>query len=389
MKKPKLIRITTVPISLEKLLEGQLGFMNKYFGVTAISSEKQRLEKYGKNEGVATFYLPLTRKITPIRDVISVIKLYKFLKKENPSIVHTHTPKAGIIGMMAAFLARVPLRLHTVAGLPLLEAKGLKRIVLNQVEKLTYRLATKVYPNSKGLNDIILSEKFTTINKLKVIGNGSTNGIDIAYFSKTYFSEVDLNNKRNELNIPVDDFVFVFVGRIVKDKGINELIEAFIKLQNSSLLTSHFSLLLVGPFEDDLDPISEKTKTTIANNPKIIATGYKIDVRIYYAISNAFVFPSYREGFPNAVMQAGAMELPSIVSNINGCNEIIEDGKNGIIIPSKNKELLFNKMKVLLNDAVLLNNLSANSRELIKNRFERDFIWKSILDEYKILLENL
>ena len=363
--------------------------MNKYFGVTAISSEKQRLEKYGKNEGVATFYLPLTRKITPIRDVISVIKLYKFLKKENPSIVHTHTPKAGIIGMMAAFLARVPLRLHTVAGLPLLEAKGLKRIVLNQVEKLTYRLATKVYPNSKGLNDIILSEKFTTINKLKVIGNGSTNGIDIAYFSKTYFSEVDLNNKRNELNIPVDDFVFVFVGRIVKDKGINELIEAFIKLQNSSLLTSHFSLLLVGPFEDDLDPISEKTKTTIANNPKIIATGYKIDVRIYYAISNAFVFPSYREGFPNAVMQAGAMELPSIVSNINGCNEIIEDGKNGIIIPSKNKELLFNKMKVLLNDAVLLNNLSANSRELIKNRFERDFIWKSILDEYKILLENL
>ena len=167
---------------------------------------------------------------------------------------------------------------------------------------------------------------------------------------------------------------------------MNELVEAFVKLQQEY---EKCSLLLVGPFEDDLDPISEKINIAIINNPKIIATDYKKDVRIYYAISNTFVFPTYREGFPNVVLQAGAMELPSIVSNINGCNEIIEDGKNGILIPPKNMELLFNKMKLLMNDAVLLNNLSANSRELVKNRFERDFIWKSILDEYKILLENL
>ena len=137
MVKPKLIRITTVPLSLEKLLEGQLEFMQNYFEVTAISSEKERLDAEGKKQGVATFYLEMTRQITPLKDIAAVFKLYHFLKKEKPSIVHSHTPKAGVVGMMAAWLARVPNRLHTVAGLPLMETTGLKRKVLNVVEKLT------------------------------------------------------------------------------------------------------------------------------------------------------------------------------------------------------------------------------------------------------------
>ena len=136
-KNNKLIRITTVPISLEKLLEGQLHFMSNYFEVTAVSSDKERLEKYGKNEGIATYYLPLTRRITPLKDLWAVCKLYRYLIKEKPQIVHSHTPKAGIVSMLASYFAGVPNRLHTVAGLPLLETKGIKRITLNSVEKLT------------------------------------------------------------------------------------------------------------------------------------------------------------------------------------------------------------------------------------------------------------
>jgi len=360
--------------------------MNDYFEVTAISSEKQRLKKYGEREGVATFFLPLTRKITPIKDIVSVFKLYKFLVKEQPSIVHTHTPKAGIVGMMAAFFARVPLRLHTVAGLPLMEAKGVKRKVLTLVEKLTYLFATHVYPNSKGLNDIILSKNFTSSKKLKIIANGSTNGIDTTHFSKSHFSEVDLSNKKEELKILDDDFVFVFIGRIVKDKGINELVEAFVKLQQEN---NKCSLLLVGPFEDDLNPISEITRKYISENEKIITTGYQEKIRVFFALSNALVFPSYREGFPNVVMQAGAMGLPSIVTNINGCNEIIEDHNNGLIIPLKNKERLYESMKVLINDTSLSTHLSSNSRQIIEDRYKQSDVWMAILNEYKTLLKNL
>ena len=222
--KPKLIRITTVPISLEKLLENQLRFMKNFFEVIAVSSDDQRLQLFGKEQGVDTFHVDLTRKITPIKDLKAVFKLYKFLKKEKPSIVHTHTPKAGIVGMLAARFANVPIRMHTVAGLPLMESSGMKRSVLNIVEKLTYSCATNVYPNSKGLKEFIIKEKLTSKNKLKILGNGSSNGIDTIHFSPSQVSDFEKRQLRTNLNITKNDFVFVFVGRLVGDKGINELV---------------------------------------------------------------------------------------------------------------------------------------------------------------------
>ena len=387
--KPKLIRITTIPLSLEKLLEGQLNFMKNYFAVTAISSEKDRLERFGKKEGVATFHISLTRKITPLKDVIALWKLYRFLKIEKPLIIHTHTPKAGIVGMMAGYLAKVPIRMHTVAGLPLMETAGIKRKLLDVVEKFTYKFATNVYPNSYGLKKIIFENKFTKESKLKVIGAGSSNGINTQYFSKSHFSTKELDLKKIELNIPSEDFVFVFVGRIVKDKGINELVEAFVKLQNSSLLAPQISLLLIGPFEDNLDPISKSTRKIISENPKIITTGYQEDVRMFYAISNILVFPSYREGFPNVVMQAGAMELPSIVTDINGCNEIIQEGQNGWIIPVKDTDAIYSAMQNCLVNNQQVIELASNSRELITSRYEQQKVWEAILEEYQRLEREL
>ncbi len=383
MNKPKLIRITTVPVSLEKLLEGQLTFMQTYFKVIAVSSQKEKLHEFGKKNNIPVHYVPLTRKITPLQDVISVWKLYRFLKKEKPQIVHTHTPKAGIVGMLAAYFAGVPHRLHTVAGLPLLEATGFKRKLLNRVEKFTYRFATKVYPNSKGLQEIILKNKFTNPDKLKIIANGSSNGIDTSYFSPALFSKLQLPEKRKKLAIPPEDFVFVFVGRLVTDKGINELAEAFDSLHKTHKNTS---LLLVGDFEEELDPLQPKTIKIIKTHPKIITTGWQDDVRIFYALSNALVFPSYREGFPNVVLQAGAMELPAIVTDINGCNEIITHQKNGLIIPVKSVSKLQKAMEHISTNSELYKQLQSQARTNITDNYERQFVWNELSKEYQTLL---
>jgi len=277
----------------------------------------------------------MSRQIIPLKDLVSLYKMIVFLSKEKPEIVHTHTPKAGLIGMMGAWITRVPHRLHTVAGLPVMESSGMKRKILMFVEWLTYKCTTHVYPNSIGLEEFILTNKLTTNDKIKVLGNGSSNGIDTTYFSKTTDVMEDGNKIKNEYKLSDDDFVFIFIGRIVKDKGINELLSLFDRLSKAE---QKIKLLLVGPFEDHLDPISEDSRAILKNNQNIIEVGFQNDVRPFLAISDCLVFPSYREGFPNVVMQAGSMGLPAIVSDINGCNEIVEEGVNGVIIPKQNKK---------------------------------------------------
>ena len=387
----KLIRITTVPISFKVLLKGQLRFMTSNgFDVKGVSSDGEELKEVRENEGIVMEAINMSRKITPFQDLKSLWEMWNFLRKEKPQIVHTHTPKAGIIGMLAARLAGVPHRLHTVAGLPLMEATGIKRKILNFVEKLTYSSATRVYPNSKGLYDFILQNNFTQSNKLKIIANGSSNGINTTFFSPAQVSEIEKVALREKLNIQPDDFVFVFVGRIVSDKGINELIKAFSQLQTAENNEQiGIKLLLVGGLESDLDPLNPETLAEINQNKDIISVGFQQDVRPFFAISDALAFPSYREGFPNVVMQAGAMGLPSIVSDINGCNEIIVEGENGLIIPSKNVEKLKEKMLTLTRDKNLYIKLKENSRRMIENRYEQSVVWKALLEEYEGLLQSV
>jgi glycosyltransferase involved in cell wall biosynthesis len=394
--KKKLIRITTVPISLDKLLEGQLSFMNNYYKVIAVSSNNEELCKIGLKEGVEINTIEFTREITPLKDLTSFLNLYRFLKKEKPFIIHTHTPKAGVIGMLASWLVRVPIRLHTVAGLPLLEATGLKRILLNFIEKITYGCATKVYPNSNGLKKIILSHNFARATKLKVLANGSSNGINTHYFNPKLFSQEKNQALKKQLGISKNDVVFIFVGRLVGDKGINELVAAFKKLESFPLLrgvggvlSNNYKLLLVGLLETDLDPLKKETLQEIEQNTGIISVGYQNDVRPYFSISDVLVFPSYREGFPNVVMQAGAMGLPSIVTNINGCNEIIEEGVNGWMIPVKDEGAILKAMQsCLLNEEGFLK-AKKNARKMITNRYEQKVVWEAILEEYKSLEENI
>ena len=378
----KLIRITTVPISIEKLLENQPKYFSKFFDITIVSSDKSELEKLGKKQGVKTFCLPLTRKITPFKDIIAIFKLYFFLKRENPKIVHSHTPKAGFVGMTASFFAGVPIRMHTVAGLPLMERKFIKKKVLIFIEKLTYLFATNVYSNSKKLMEFILSKKFCSKRKIKTLANGSSNGIDTKYFSDN-ISLISKNKLLDTLKILKNDFVFCYVGRVVKDKGINELVSAFNEL---NLKNKNCKLIIVGKIENETNPVSKTTMGIIKKNKNILLTGFKNDVRPYLSIGNCFVFPSYREGFPNVLMQAGAMDLPCIATNINGCNEIIQDNINGFLIPPKNIDALVKAMQKIM-DKKLIIKLSKNSRLMVKEKYDQKYFWKKLLIEYNNLVK--
>lgn len=381
LHKTKIIRITTIPLSLKILIRGQMKFIaSNGFDVICASSQGPEIKEVEDYERCKHYVLPLTRKLTPLKDLIALYKTYVFFKKENPLIVHTHTPKAGTIGMIAAKLAGVPHRLHTVAGLPLLEASGNRRRLLNFVEKFTYSCATRIYPNSVGLKEIILQNNFCKSNKLKIIAKGSSNGIDTKYYDLSHISNEYKKKLRGELGINNDDFVFIFVGRLVGDKGVNELVGAFKKLQ-----TPNSKLLLVGSFEAELDPLQDRTLMEIENNNNIICVGFQNEVRPYYSIANVLVFPSYREGFPNVVLQAGSMGLPCIVSNINGCNEIIIENYNGMIIPVKNTLVIYYAMRKIFKDLDFYNRLKQNSRKRIVENYEQVVVWEAILKEYKSL----
>lgn len=377
--------MTTVPISLDKLLTGQLKYMSEHdFDVYMISSWDEKISLLEKRERSKFIAVNMSRAISPLKDITSLFKLIVLFKKLKPQIVHTHTPKAGLLGMLASWIVRVPVRLHTVAGLPLMEAKGFKRIVLNRVEWLTYRCAVKVYPNSKNLRDFIIKSRFCKPEKLNVIGNGSSNGIDINYFNMNAEIQEMAENLKRAFGINEENFVFIFVGRLVKDKGIGELVQAFSELNK---IYPHLRLLLVGPMEPELDPLTDACLSLIDNNNNIITAGFQNDVRPYLAISHALAFPSYREGFPNVPMQAGCFNLPSIVTDINGCNEIIQEKVNGLIVPVKDTESLRNAMELIITDQALYLQIKNNARRLVVENYDQKKMWELILSDYQYHLK--
>lgn len=383
---PKLFRITTVPLSLQKLITGQLPYMrSKGFDPLMISADGPEAQSVVTEQRCEHVLVPMTRKITPVQDLKALWQFYRLCKKHKPEIVHSHTPKAGIIGMLGGMLAGVPVRLHTVAGLPLMETTGVTRQILNAVEKLTYACATKVYPNSTVLKDFILQSDFCSPEKVKVIGNGSSNGINTGFFSIEALDQNRVQHLRQELAIGLDDFVFLFIGRLVKDKGVRELVSAFKTLQTRH---KYVKLLLVGPLEQDLDPLPSETLQEIEQNASILSVGYQNEVRPYLGLSHALAFPSYREGFPNVPMQAGCFELPSIVTDINGCNEIIVEEQNGLIIPPKNEQKLLEAMERLLADKTLYLYLKANARRMIVERYDQQHFWELLYQEYQEHLEK-
>ncbi|WP_225876008.1 glycosyltransferase family 4 protein [Flavobacterium kayseriense] len=390
----KIIRTSTISLSLDFLLKGQLAFLQQQYEVVAVSGEDDHLRTVAKREQVRTVNIPMQRNISPIQDLVSLWQLYVLFIKEKPQIVHSITPKAGLLSMLAAKLAGVPVRMHTFTGLVFPTKKGFLQQLLISMDRLLCSAATNIYPEGLGVKNDLLAYNITN-KPLKILANGNVNGIDTAYFTKEQVSNTEQEALRNELGICKNDFVFIFVGRLVGDKGINELVHAFSQLNISSSEVENTStngelkLLLVGPLESQLDPLLPETLQTMAKNKNIISVGFQLEVRSYYAIANALVFPSYREGFPNVVLQAGAMGLPSIVTDINGSNEIIVNGKNGLIIPVKDEVAICEAMQKIVEDSNLYTELKRNSREMIVFRYEQQLVWDAIAMEYKIAMKNV
>ena len=383
---PLLIRISTVPLSLHKLLKGQMRYMQENgFLVHLVSSPGSEITAVMRSEGCGLTSIAMTRSITPFQDFLSMIRLWFLFFKMKPAIIHTHTPKAGLLGMLAASLAGVPIKLHTIAGLPWMESKGVKKNLLKQVERLTISLSTRVHVNSQHLLNFMRFEGLDpNPSKLKIIGNGSSNGIDTDYYSRANVSFEQIEGIRKVAKPGSNAFVWLFVGRLVGDKGIFELIEAFLHVQAQH---PEDQLWLVGPFENK-DRLKSSILNTINNNKNIINWGYCDEVRPFFAAADVLVFPSYREGFPNVPMQAAAMECPMILSDINGCNEIVEHNVNGMLVPVKNPDALTDAMLLMRNNPDLRKYFADNSLGIIKKKYSNQAIWTLLEAEYKELLAS-
>ena len=372
IQRKKIVRVTTADISLDGLLKGQLNFLNQYFEVIGVAKDTGVLKEVSEREGIRVVDAPLERPISLVKDIKGLWFLYRLFRKEKPWCVHANTPKGSLLAMIAAWIARVPHRVYMVTGLRYQGAHGMLRTILKTMERLSCLFATNVIPEGQGVLHALQEDNITK-KPLRVIWNGNINGIDTEYFKPTE----SFTERKN------DTFTFVFIGRIVRDKGIHELTECIRKLD--------CNLILVGSFEDG-DPVDEDDKKFLLTSEKVKFVGWQTDVRPYLEQADALVFPSYREGFPNVPMQAGAMGLPCIVTNINGCNEIIKDGLNGKIIAAPLKEgtkmmeqSLLNTMQWFIDHREEAKRMGNNARPMIKERYEQRYVWTALKDYYDAL----
>lgn len=377
--KKKLIRISTIPGSLETLLKGQFKMLSEHYEVVAVSSPGEKMKVLEEREGVRTVSVPMERRISLAKDLVSLLRLIILFAKERPDMVHSITPKAGLLSMLAAWITRVPVRMHTFTGLVFPTATGKMQKLLIATDRLTCLCATHINPEGEGVKQDLINYHITS-KPLHIIANGNVNGIDLEYFDKTPEVVEKACSYKKE-----GTFTFCFVGRMVRDKGINELVHSFLRLYQED---SCVRLLLIGSFEKELDPVLPEVEEQILHHPGICYMGYQNDVRPFLVASDALVFPSYREGFPNVVIQAGAMGLPAIVTDINGCNEIVLPDLNGVIIPSKDEQALYESMKYFVSHPAEVEKMAANARPLIASRYEQRIVWDALLKEYEMLMCN-
>ena len=339
LKNPKLFITTTVARSLF-FFSGQARVWQDKFDVCAVAAEKENLISFAKEEGIGYRHIPMRREISLISDMICLIRFVILFLRERPTVVHGNTPKASMLSMLAAWFTCRPVRIYMCHGLRYETTTGLLLKVLKVMEWISCHCATHVIGVSQGVVDKLVADGLCPKQKNMVIGFGTAGGINIERFSRVAI--VESLNVRLELNIPENAFVFCFVGRIVKDKGINELVEAFDKL---SQLDTNIYLLLVGPEYGETDSINSSTKDIIKSNSHIFFLGRKDDVRPFIAASNALVLPSYREGLGQVILEANALDVPCIATDIIGPRDVIEPMVNGELVQPRSVDALFEKMR--------------------------------------------
>ena len=369
--KKKIIRAVTVPLSLCFCRDVMIKMRAMGYHMVAVTSPGPELDSLRHDDGFHCVAVPMHRRISPVADLVSLVRLVIVMAKERPWVVHSMTPKAGLLCMIAAWLTGVPVRVHTFTGLVWPTATGLKRRLLMMTDRITCACATHVIPEGKGvMHD--LQHGGITSKPMRVLGHGNVKGVDIERFDPSRLGAQAASGA----------FTFLFVGRIVGEKGINELVEAFARLHEEQPATR---LVLVGNYETELDPLSQGTRRIIDAMDAIETPGPKRgdDLVSAYAEADCLVMPSYREGFPNVVLEAGAMGLPSVVTDINGSREIVENGKNGLVVPPRDAADLYDAMKLMATDNEARQRMAREARPMIVSRFERDYVQRCQIEFYK------
>ncbi len=379
----KIIRSATIPLSLNLFCRNLFRELSSVYEVIALSSPMPELDGIGQREGIRTIAVPMRRKISLSRDVVSLIRLLRVFRRERPDMVHSITPKAGLLSMMAAWMASVPVRVHTFTGLIFPYEKGWKHHLLKTTDRVTAACATYVIAEGQGVREDLLNYKITR-KPVMVLGNGNLRGIDLNHYARTEEIVHEGWLLRQSSGIPENAFVFLFVGRFDRDKGIDNLAGAFRKLEQ---VRKNVYLLMVGREEPDGHPVEKQTLEDIRLSDHIICSdGWQEDVRPWFAAADVLVHPSYREGFPNVVIEAGAMGLAAIVTDINGSREIILEGENGVVVPPKDTDALERAMAYFVDNPGTAREMGRKARTMA-SRYDQKYVWQCLKDFYREVLK--
>lgn len=380
----KLCIITTIPTTVKAFFGEQLMFLQEHgYDITVITSPGGSDQDYGKDlpDGIHIEYVQMSRLIEPLKDLKTLFRVIEIIRKNDFDIVQYVTPKGALFGSIASRIARVPVRLYLMWGLYYVTQSGVKRYLFKIIEKIVCSCSTYIAPDSKGNVKLAVEEGLCKSGKIGVVGHGSANGVDIKRFEPDrlapYRDEI-----RKAHNIPENAFVFGSIAAIVGDKGINELITAFIEVAEKN---PNVYLLYIGQTTEK-DPVKPETLQRIDNHPRIIHVGWQTEPEKFMAAMDAFVLPTYREGFGVVNIEASAMKLPVISTDVPGPQESIVDGKTGILVPPRDVEPLIKAMKDLLGRPLYAKKLGEAGRKRVQEFYDQKKLWKVILEHRRQLL---
>ena len=360
-------------------------FQNSGFDVTVLRPEKRSGEwEVPRPDGVRVLEVPMEREISPVRDIRSICHLWGILRTLRPTVTNVGTPKAGLLGGFAAWLNRVPCRFYTLHGLRFETTTGLRRKLLILAERLACRFAHRVVCVSHSVREKAIASGLVDRERALIFGAGSCNGVDVARFAPTQQRIWRAAELRRQFGIPADAPVALFVGRLTCDKGIAELIEAFLQLENR---IPNLRLLLVGSFEDG-DPLPEDIRRRLETHDRVILAGPVNDTAPYYAMADVLVLPSHREGLPTVVLEAHAAGKPVIGAAATGIVDLLVDGETGLLFPVGDVSSLANAIARLIEDKALARKLADAGRDQVKRKFRQELIWAALRREYLKVLQG-
>jgi glycosyltransferase involved in cell wall biosynthesis len=377
-----LVHVINAPFSLH-FIAGQVRFMaERRFVASVITSPGEHLEAFAQREGVAVYRLAMPRRITPLRDLVTLWRLRQTFCRIQPAIVHAHTPKGGLLGMIGAWLARVPVRIYHIRGLPLVTASGSLRTLLRSTERIACALADQVLCVSHSVREIAVAEGICPAAKVKVLLGGSGNGIDSGFrFDPARWPDAGAA-VRQKYGIPQAAFVIGFVGRLVRDKGLEQLMEAWSWLREEF---PQLHMLVIGGFEPR-DPVPLSTRAALRGDQRIHMVGWEHNTPPFYAAMNLFVLPSHREGFSNVLLEASSMALPVVTTRIPGCLDAVDDGVTGILVPPRDSVSLCDAIRAYVSDPNRCRRDGRAGRNKVEREFRREEIWQALYHEYERLL---